>query len=140
MFLLPQRCYIPHGSLKEVLTYPDISSVDDLNLKKLMHECGLGDFVDDLEQVKPWSQVLSLGQQQMVGFVRLFLRCPDVILLDESSSALDDALEEKIYKMLETYFSEALIVSIGHKKSLFQYHHHILNLDQKDWVLNQHVF
>lgn len=137
MFLLPQRCYIPHGSLKEVLTYPDVLPVSNESLKQLMMTCGLGDFLDELDTVKPWSQVLSLGQQQMVGFVRLFLRRPDVILLDESSSALDDLLEQKIYEMLEEFFPDALIISIGHKKSLLNYHRHILTLDKKDWIFNE---
>ncbi len=60
-----------------------------------------------------------------------------MILLDESSSALDDVLEQKIYEMLNHYFPDSLIISIGHKKSLLNYHPHRLTLDNKEWVLNE---
>jgi putative ATP-binding cassette transporter len=138
IFLLPQRCYVPHGSLREVLTYPDLLFVDDEHLKGIMETCGLSQFCDELDKVANWSQVLSLGQQQLVGFVRLFLRRPEVILLDESSSALDEKMEEKIYKMIDLVFPDTMLITIGHRRSLFQYHQHLLILDKQDLIMNKH--
>jgi putative ATP-binding cassette transporter len=137
IFLLPQRCYIPHGSLRDVLTYPDLCQVDDKTLKDLMKDCGLSSFIEKLHQVANWSQILSLGQQQLVGFIRLFLRRPEVILLDESSSALDEKAEAQMYDLLNQYFPEALVISIGHRRSLFKYHQHHLILDQKDLMMTK---
>lgn len=140
IFLLPQRCYLPHGSLRDVLTYPDLCQVDDHQLQELLNLCGLAAYKDKLNQVSNWSQILSLGQQQLVGFVRLFLRRPEVILLDESSSALDEKAEALMYKLLDQYFPQALVISIGHRKSLFKYHQHHLILDQKDLILSKPGF
>jgi putative ATP-binding cassette transporter len=137
IFLLPQRCYMPHGTLRDVLTYPDLVQVDDKTLVNLMKRCGLAAFEKKLHQVDHWSQVLSLGQQQLVGFIRLFLRRPDVILLDESSSALDEKAEENMYDLLNQFFPDALVISIGHRRSLFKYHQHHLLLDEKDLIMSK---
>ena len=127
-FLLPQRTYIPYGTLKEVLSYPDLSTINDKHLIDLMKKCGLERFTEDLNVERNWSQVLSLGQQQLVSFIRLFLRCPQVILLDESTSALDEQIEKRMYHLLDEYFPEALVISIGHRQSLVDYHHHQIQL------------
>ncbi len=134
MFLLPQRCYIPDGSLKDVLTYPDLLNINDKSVIDLMMQCGLESFIPDLHEVRQWSQVLSLGQQQLVGFVRLFLRCPQVILLDESTAALDETSEARMYRMLNAYFPEALVISIGHRSSLVQYHNYQLTLNNHQFI------
>ena len=131
LFLLPQRSYIPFGTLKEVLTYPDLQTINDKAVIELMQKCGLEGFVADLHEAKNWAQVLSLGQQQLVGFVRLFLRCPQVILLDESTSALPEDKESLLYHMLDAYFPDALVLSIGHRSSLHQFHNIHLKLENQ---------
>lgn len=133
-FLLPQRSYIPFGTLKEVLTYPDLLTINDMSIIELMKKCGLDSLVDQLHEEKNWSQVLSLGQQQLVGFIRLFLRCPQVILLDESTSALDEDKEALLYAMINEYFPEALVISIGHRMSLLKYHNEHLKLENQQVI------
>lgn len=129
IFLLPQRCYIPKTTLRDILCYPGNIHVSDSILQNLMHTCGLGRFVHLLDEEKPWADILSLGQQQLVGFIRLFLRNPHLILLDESSSALDEAHESKMYGMLNELFPDACIISIGHRSSLKNYHQYLINLN-----------
>ena len=131
MFLLPQRSYIPHGTLYDVLTYPHGIEISEQHLNILMEECGLARFIPELYVQKNWSQVLSLGQQQLVGFVRLFIRQPQMIFLDESSSALDEYMEEKMYFMLNQRFPHAGIISIGHRKSLIKHHQYFLKMGEK---------
>lgn len=46
-----------------------------------------------LDKVEEWSSVLSLGEQQRLAFARLLLSKPKLALLDESTSALDEANE-----------------------------------------------
>ncbi|NDH09378.1 MAG: ABC transporter ATP-binding protein/permease [Gammaproteobacteria bacterium] len=129
IFLIPQRCYIPKSSLRDVLCYPGDINVDDVILTNLMQTCGLARFVTSLDEEKAWAEILSLGQQQLVGFIRLFLRNPNLILLDEASSALDEAHESKMYRMVNELFPDACIISIGHRSSLKTYHHHLVNLN-----------
>lgn len=46
-----------------------------------------------LDSMHEWSSVLSLGEQQRLAFARLLLSKPKLVLLDESTSALDEANE-----------------------------------------------
>lgn len=131
MFLLPQKSYIPHGTLYDVLTYPHGIDISEQHLIILMEECGLSRFIPELHVQKNWSQVLSLGQQQLVGFVRLFIRQPQMIFLDESSSALDEYMEEKMYFMLNQRFPQSGVISIGHRKSLIKHHQYFLKMGEK---------
>ena len=47
-----------------------------------------------------WAAVLSLGEQQRVSFVRVLLVRPTVVFLDESTSALDEGLEDAMYALV----------------------------------------
>jgi putative ATP-binding cassette transporter len=130
LFMLPQRTYIPFGKLRDVLTYPQNNVLNDKTLIELLTLCGLGEWCSSLDIEKNWSQVLSLGQQQLVGFIRLFLTEAKWVLLDESTSALDEASEEKMYHLLYEYFPEACIMTIGHRQSLLPYHHERIHFNE----------
>ena len=54
-----------------------------------------------------------------------------MIFLDESSSALDEYMEEKMYFMLNQRFPHAGIISIGHRKSLIKHHQYFLKMGEK---------
>ncbi|KAJ9466542.1 ABC transporter D family member 2 [Diplonema papillatum] len=69
--------------------------------------------------------ILSPGQQQRLGFVRILRAKPHVALLDESSSCLDEAGEEQLYSLL---VQERHVVSIGHRTSLLKHHKQVLQL------------
>jgi len=45
------------------------------------------------DSMHDWASVLSLGEQQRLAFARLLLATPTLVLLDESTSALDEANE-----------------------------------------------
>ena len=47
-----------------------------------------------------WASVLSLGEQQRLAFARLLLAKPTLVLLDESTSALDETNEVMILILL----------------------------------------
>jgi len=69
-------------------------TTDDL-MRTLEKVC-LGHIADrfgGLDSIHEWSSVLSLGEQQRLAFARLLLSQPKLALLDESTSALDEANE-----------------------------------------------
>ncbi|KAK7401573.1 hypothetical protein VNO78_13161 [Psophocarpus tetragonolobus] len=93
-----------------------------------------------LDSTHEWSSVLSLGEQQRLAFARLLLSKPQLALLDESTSALDEANEVHLYQKIEA--ADITYVSIGHRSSLCDYHNRILrivtfdsNSEQLNWSI-----
>lgn len=132
IFLLPQRSYIPDGTLREVLCYPQPPLVDDETLVFWLDKVGLFAFRERLDEDNRWSQICSLGQQQLIGFVRLFLSQAQVILLDEATSALDEPTQERMYQLIDEYCPLTCVISIGHRMSLKAYHPFQWRLDMPE--------
>lgn len=128
LIFLPQKPYLPLGSLKEALLYPNNDSFDEVYLNKVLERCLLHKFKDQLNVVKNWSHTLSLGEQQLLAFGRIFLYKPDIICLDESTSGLDEEKESKIYLNIRKYLPHVTVISVGHRSSLYQFHEKIIIL------------
>jgi putative ATP-binding cassette transporter len=120
---LPQKPYLPLGSLREVLLYPfgDADTPDDA-IRAALQKAGLPALEPLLEESRPWSHVLSLGEQQRLAFARIFLQRPAWIFMDEATSAIDEPGEGRLYAALENELPEAGIVSVGHRSSLLAFH------------------
>jgi putative ATP-binding cassette transporter len=66
--------------------------------------------------------VLSLGEQQRVSLARALLAKPDILFLDEATSAIDEEGEAALYKLIEERLPKAAIISIGHRSTLLPFH------------------
>ena len=120
---LPQKAYMPLGTLRDILVYPtNCTDITNEQIADLLRLCNLPQLVDRIDEVANWSQALSLGEQQRVSFVRLFLLKPDWIFLDESTSALDVDNEALMYRLLDVYCPQATIVSVAHRLYLKKFH------------------
>jgi putative ATP-binding cassette transporter len=127
---LPQKPYIPIGTLKEALCYPDKPDAhSDAEVGEVLTLCELGHLADRLDDTGNWSMVLSPGEQQRLSFARALLVRPDWLFLDEASSALDEATETAMYGLLQERLPAATIVSIAHKPSVVRFHDRRLVLD-----------
>src|SRR5205814_1585919 len=67
--------------------------------------------------VGPRGNVLSGGERQRLALARAILQKPRVMLLDESTSALDVRSEQKIFTHLRQHFREQTILLISHRLS-----------------------
>ena len=122
-FFVPQKPYIPLGTLRQALIYPDHETVvSDDELREVLVKVGLGVFAAELDVVDLWSQRLSGGEQQRLAFARVLLAKPAVIFLDEATSALDEAAEGEFYRMLREAPWHPTIVSVGHRSTLRAFH------------------
>lgn len=126
---LPQRPYLPLGSLRTALLYPN----DDDNMPKerlaaALREVGLGAFMNDLDTVDNWAHRLSLGEQQRLAFARILLSEPAIVFLDEATSALDEASEAALYALLRRTPWRPTVVSVGHRSTLNRFHDRTLHL------------
>lgn len=79
-----------------------------------------------LDLVADWSTQMSLGEQQRLAFARVLLANPALVLLDESTSALDTANEERLYGILKD--RGVAFISVGHRDSLRQFHGQVLDM------------
>ena len=120
---LPQRPYLPLGSLRRAIYYPQPvpENIDD-NLAGLMERFGLQKLAGQLDTVDDWSRILSLGEQQRLAFIRILLLRPDIVFLDESTSALDEPREAQAYEILHQLLPKMAVVSVGHRSSLLNCH------------------
>jgi putative ATP-binding cassette transporter len=123
LLFLPQKNYLPIGPLRAAITYPAAAtSFKDLAIKHYLDLCRLGHLADRLDESANWSQRLSPGEQQRLGFVRLLLIRPEVLFLDEASSALDAQTEDFLYQLILQELQDSAIVSIAHRESVAKYH------------------
>jgi len=134
---LPQKPYFPLGTLKQALLYPDNDSklnpdYSDENIEFILDKCGLHYFKQYLHQVRYWQMEFSLGEQQLIAFVRIFLMKPDWVFLDEATSALDEDTEEKMYGLLQTHFPHMTMISVGHRSSLKKFHQKEVYIEKQE--------
>ncbi len=121
--LLPQRPYVPIGSLRQAVTYPaPPETYTDAEIAKALRVARLADLTPLLDVEDVWSQRLSGGEQQRLAIARALLAKPAWLFLDESTSAMDEGMEAEIYTALAAHLPQTTIVSIGHRASLAQFH------------------
>ncbi len=139
ILFLPQKPYLPVGSLRDVLVYPNGDpDVSDDVLKDLLVSLNLKHLVNNISEVNMWSQILSLGEQQYLAFGRIFLQKPQWIFMDEATSALDERSERLLYERLKVVLPDSAVISVGHRSSLISYHESKLTiLGEGDWNLER---
>jgi len=132
---LPQKPYLPLGSLRSALHYPASADHDD-RAEAALRDCQLGHLVPRLDEEADWTRILSLGEQQRLAIGRALLARPEIVFLDEASSAMDVGLEHAMYGLLRRALPEAILVSVGHRSSLLAFHSQALDLlGQGRWRL-----
>ena len=131
LMFIPQKPYIPLGSLREALLYPGKKPLSDEELLYLLDLCQIGYLRDKLDLVADWSHVLSVGEQQRLAFVRAHIQEPKWLFLDEATSALDEDTEAAMYALLAERLKQTTLVSIGHRSTLNKYHELMLVIDKQ---------
>lgn len=130
LMFIPQKSYLPLGTLRAALNYPGNKPIDDTELIYLMDLCQIGYLKDKLDLEADWSHVLSVGEQQRLAFVRAHIQQPQWLFLDEATSALDEDTEANMYSLLQERLQQTTVVSVGHRSTLNKYHELILRLNK----------
>jgi len=131
ILFVPQRPYLPLGTLADALFYPRVrenNPIPKTILTSVLTDVGLGGFVNQLDMVQDWSRKLSPGEQQRIAFARILLTKPAILFLDEATSALDEESEVRLYGLLRTESWRPTIVSVGHRTTLRRFHDKILDI------------
>jgi putative ATP-binding cassette transporter len=132
LFMLPQKPYVPSGTLRRAAAYPAAS--EDWTVEQIgeaLDKVGLGHLKEKIEEDAPWDQTLSGGEKQRLAFARLFLHCPDIIVLDEATSALDAKSQDKMMELLTKELPNATVVSVAHRVELEAFHSRKIVLERR---------
>ena len=123
LLFLPQKPYLPIGTLKHAVSYPDDPAQhSEEPVREALHAVGLSQLAADLDRSENWAQVLSGGEQQRLAFARALLYRPDWLFLDEATASLPDADQDRLYRVLRERLPQTTLVSIGHRESLAAHH------------------
>ncbi len=132
LFMLPQRPYVPSGTLRRAVAYPgSAESWDEEEIAAALHKVGLDHLKEKIEEDAPWDQTLSGGEKQRLAFARLLLHNPDIVVLDEATSALDEKSQDRMMEMLMKELPKATIVSVAHRAELEAYHSRKITLERR---------
>lgn len=127
---IAQKPYLPLGNLKDAICYPLMNNLpNDQQIIDILKQCSLANLVDQLHETADWGSKLSLGEQQRIAFCRILINKPDIIYLDEATSALDEETEELMYKILINTLPHSVIVSVGHRSTIKQWHNQEINFN-----------
>jgi vitamin B12/bleomycin/antimicrobial peptide transport system ATP-binding/permease protein len=130
LLFLPQRPYVPIGSLRNAVTFPAVpGKFSDAEIAEALTACRLGDYVGRLDESHHWDRRLSPGEQQRLALARAILQRPDWLFLDEATSALDPETEAALYKLLLERLPETALVSIAHRTNLAAFHRRRLQFE-----------
>lgn len=141
VLFLSQKPYLPLGSLRAALHYPHEAApahadAQDDAAAQVLRDVHLAHLIPRLDENADWGRILSLGEQQRLAFGRLLLARPDAAFLDEASSALDEGLQDAMYRLLRQRLPQAWLISVGHRNTLLAHHAQQLVLDgQGGWRL-----
>ena len=132
LLMLPQRAYVPLGSLRRAATYPMAAEdVKEEDVREALEAVGLGHLTDRIEEEGPWEQTLSGGEKQRLAFARLLLHRPDLIVLDEATSALDPDSQAYLMELVNEKLPDATVISVAHRPELEAYHGRKLVLEHR---------
>lgn len=127
---LPQRPYLPVGTLRHAIAYPAASQeFVDADIEAVLDAVNLPNLKSRLDDHANWSMALSIGEQQRLAIARALLLKPDWLYLDEATAALDAENEERMYDLLRHHLPGATILSIAHREAVAQYHEQRLSID-----------
>jgi putative ATP-binding cassette transporter len=132
LFMLPQRPYVPSGTLRRAVAYP--GAADDWTVDQIgeaLRKVGLAHLKDKIEDDAPWDQTLSGGEKQRLAFARLLLHNPDIVVLDEATSALDEESQDKMMSVVTKELPKATIISVGHRAELEAFHSRKITLERR---------
>lgn len=111
---------------------PEITREQMIEAAKLV---GVHDFIMQLPggydyQVMERGSTLSVGQRQLISFVRAMVQNPKIIVLDEATSSVDSETEEMIQAAIEKLMKGRTAIVIAHRLSTIQHAHQIVVLDK----------
>ena len=123
-----QDPFLLSGTIRDNIVYgnPELAALDDEALLELMASQGLSGFLARFGElglqtpVKGTGDGLSLGQRQLVAFLRAVLRRPEILILDEATANIDTVTEQMLEEVLARLPPATTKVIIAHRLNTIQ--------------------
>ena len=136
--LVPQKVVLFSGTLRENLKWAD-EDATDAQIEKALKIAQAYEFVEALPEKYDTYMVqdgknLSGGQRQRLTIARALVRNPEILILDDSASALDFATEARLRKALKEETKEMTVLMISQRVSTIKNADKILVLDDGELV------
>jgi vitamin B12/bleomycin/antimicrobial peptide transport system ATP-binding/permease protein len=134
---VPQRPYLPPVPLRGILSYPkEAGFYTDEEMAGALRDVGLERLVPFLNDEEHdggyWTSRFSPGEQQALIFARIFLQKPDVLMLDEATSSLDEISAVAMYRKILEKFPDITLISIVHHKEIIPFHDLHASIENKN--------
>jgi ATP-binding cassette subfamily B protein len=132
--MVPQDGFLFDATIAENVRFGDPDLTDD-ELTLAFTELGLGDWLDGLPAglqtpVGERGEALSVGERQLVALARAYVADPDLLVLDEATSAVDPATEVRLQRTLEAVTRGRTTVAIAHRLSTARAADEVIVVDQ----------
>ncbi|UFN45507.1 ABC transporter ATP-binding protein [Nocardioides okcheonensis] len=119
--LVPQEGFLFDDTIAANVRYGRLGATED-EIRASARELGIDDWLAGLPHglataVGQRGESLSAGERQLVALLRAHLADPDLLVLDEATSAVDPALEMQIGRALERLMQSRTSVTIAHRLS-----------------------
>jgi ATP-binding cassette subfamily B protein len=117
--IVTQDVQLFSASVRDNLTLFD-ESIADAQIQNALAAVGLADWAAALPHglntlLSAGSTSLSAGEAQLLAFARAFLRNPGLVILDEASSRLDPATEQKLEQAVDKLLAGRTGIIIAHR-------------------------
>ena len=119
-FFVPQKPYLPKGTLRSVLSYPNPKVKNGAELKRVLRLVGLPQLENELDKPMDWGKRLSGGETQRVSAARVLLCRPKMVFLDEPTGQLDSRSAEALLRVLQSELPDTHFFVIAHQNEVDQ--------------------
>ncbi|MFO7584882.1 MAG: ABC transporter ATP-binding protein [Anaerolineales bacterium] len=117
--IVTQDVQLFRASVRDNLTFFD-RSIPDEHILETLRELELDDWLASLSngldtELDTGGRSLSAGEGQLLAFARVFLRNPGLVILDEASSRLDPATEQRLERAIDKLLHGRTAIIIAHR-------------------------
>ncbi len=129
--VVTQEVQLFRGTLRDNLTLFD-ATIPDSRIWSALAELGLREWADTLPNGLDTELAggggLSAGEAQLLAFARVFLKDPGVVILDEASSRLDPATEQRLEQAIDRLLRGRTAIVIAHRPATLRRADRVLSL------------
>jgi putative ATP-binding cassette transporter len=126
---MPQRPYFPVGTLRTAVLYPHAErEVPEERIKDILARCGIDHLSGRMDEEEQWSSLLSGGEQQRLAFARVLLQPPDILIMDEPTSSLDELSQFRMMEYMRDLLPETMVIHAGHRPGIESFHDREIHL------------